>query len=134
MEDIYLQHRPNHQQPNYSTAHDVNLHHQSQLHPQAPQMQREASGQQQHLSIHSAPPEFLNQQQQLQSQQNFSSVPDDQVEKVTHTFDNFGRPISNREEGTGVQVTADDPEAWNFEEQILDGSQGQEAPAVQARY
>lgn len=146
MEDIYLQHRQklhpqlptvpgtsmaNHQQPNFSTAHEINLPHQSQLQHQAPQMQREASAQQQqHLPIHSMPTDFLGQQPSSQPQHNFSSVPEEQVEKVTHTFDTFGRQISSRDEGLASQVTADDPETWNFEETLPEGSQGQEAPAV----
>lgn len=126
MEEIYLQHRqklqpqlptapntsmPNHQQPNISTAPEThNLAH------QAPQMQREPSGQQA-IPIHSYTSEF-GQQSQPQVPQPFTSVADEQVEKVTHTFDNHGRQIPNREEGSlgTSQVTSEDTESWNFEE------------------
>ena len=110
---------PNHQQP---MANDYqSLPHHPQMHS-APQMTREPSGQQP-LPQHTGVPEFLGQQQQPQGQspqQHFSSVPEEQVEKVTHTYDNHGRQIPNREDAsqTASQPGADDQENWNFEEPV----------------
>lgn len=139
MEDIYIQQQqlrqkiqpqlptgpntsmPNHQPPNIPTSDIHNLSHQSQQH-QATQMTREPSSQQQ-LPQHSGiPAEFLNQQSQHQPQQNYNSVPEELIEKVTHTYDNHGRPIPNREEGglNSGQVNAEDPESWNFEEPLTE--------------
>lgn len=141
MEEIYLQqHRqkmqsqlptmpgtsmPNHQPPSVPTATELhNLAHQpqQQFH-QAPQMAREPSSQVS-LPAHSGPPtDFLGQQPQMQAQQSFASVPEDQVEQVKHTFDAHGRQIPNREEealGTSQVTAGEDPESWNFEEPITE--------------
>ena len=137
MEEMYMQqHRQkmqsqlptlpnmgNHQQPTSSDFQ--NLAHAQQMHA-APQMTREPSGQQP-LSQHSGlPSEFLGQQQQhvqAQSQpqqHHFSSVPEEQVEKVTHTYDNHGRQIPHHEDtpANTSQPSADDSESWNFEEPV----------------
>ncbi|KAJ4987432.1 striatin pro11 [Stagonosporopsis vannaccii] len=135
MEEMYLQqHRqkmqpqlptlpntsiPNHQPPVPSDYQ--NLAHHSQMHS-APQMTREPSGQQPLPHHAGIPAEFLGQQQQQSQaqQQHFASVPDEQVEKVTHTYDNHGRQISNREDASqnASQPSVDDTENWNFEEPI----------------
>lgn len=123
----------NHQPPVNSDFQ--NLAHHPPMHT-APQMTREPSGQQplpQHSGI---PSEFLGQQQQqpqphAQPQQHhFSSIPEDQVEKVTHTYDNHGRQIPNREEPQPnlSQPSADDSESWNFEEPISEVPQDSLAP------
>ncbi|KAF2254054.1 striatin Pro11 [Trematosphaeria pertusa] len=145
MEEMYLQqqHRqkmqsqlptmpntsmPNHQPPSIPTSELHNLPHQAQQFHQAPQMTREPSSQVP-LPPHSGPPtEFLGQQSQSQAPQSFASVPEEQIEKVTHTFDNHGRQIPNREEGTlgSTQMNAADSESWNFEEPITEIPQ--EAP------
>ncbi|KAF2012560.1 WD40 repeat-like protein [Aaosphaeria arxii CBS 175.79] len=140
MEEMYLQHQqrmqrqlptgPNTQshQANMSNLPDLGLQHQPHPSHQAPQMQRENVTQQSLPSHSGAPTDFLSQQQQNQHQQqsqqqppqqNFTAVPDEQVERVTHAYDNHGRPIAPREEApqTG-QVTTDDSESWNFEEPI----------------
>ncbi|KAF2446205.1 striatin Pro11 [Karstenula rhodostoma CBS 690.94] len=92
-----------------------------QFPPQAPPMTREPSGQP--LISHAGPsPEFITQPpQQQQPQQPFVSVPEEEVEKVTHTFDNQGRPMTSREEGSlgNAPVTVEDPGSWNFEEEPL---------------
>ncbi|ORY09906.1 striatin Pro11 [Clohesyomyces aquaticus] len=134
MEDMYLQHRqklqshlptvpntsmPNHQPPNIPTNSDIH----NQQH-QAPSMTREPSSQQPFQAHSGVPTDFLNQQPQHQTQQNFNSVPEEQVEKVTHTYDNHGRPISNREEGClQPSQVPEDPESWNFEEPVADPAQ-----------
>ncbi|KAF3038097.1 hypothetical protein E8E12_003471 [Didymella heteroderae] len=116
---------PNHQSP--VNPEYQNIVHHPQMHS-APQMTREPSGQQplpQHTGI---PSEFLGQQQQQQQpqaqpqQRHFSSVPEEQVEKVTHTYDNHGRQIPNREDANqnAGHSSADDSESWNFEEPISD--------------
>ncbi|KAF2263934.1 striatin Pro11 [Lojkania enalia] len=136
MEEVYLQRlrqqtqlptapgappMPNHHVPNISTTSDIhNLSQQSQPH-QAPSMTREPSGQQQ-LALHSVGNEFFGHQQQPQPSQNFNQVPEEQVERVTHTFDTQGRQIPTQEEGNmpTTQVTAEDPESWNFEEPVIE--------------
>ncbi|KAL1608950.1 1,2-dihydroxy-3-keto-5-methylthiopentene dioxygenase [Nothophoma quercina] len=142
MEEMYMQqHRQkmqsqlptlpnmgNHQQPTSSDFQ--NLAHAQQMHA-APQMTREPSGQQP-LSQHTGlPSEFLGQQQQhvqaqAQPQQHhFSSVPEEQVEKVTHTYDNHGRQIPHHEDTPAniSQPSADDSESWNFEEPVSEVTQ-----------
>jgi striatin 1/3/4 len=113
---------PNHQPPVNSEYQ--NIAHHPQMHS-APQMTREPSGQQplpQHAGV---PSEFSGQQYQQQTQaqpqqHHFSSVPEEQVEKVTHTYDNHGRQIPNREDANQNvgQPSADDSESWNFEEPL----------------
>ncbi|PSN70953.1 WD40 repeat-like protein [Corynespora cassiicola Philippines] len=137
MEELYLQQQyrsklqpqlptapnsiPNHQVPNIPITSGLHgFPHQPQSIHQAPEMTREPSGQQPLPQPTGIPAEFLGQQPQPQPQQNFASVPDEQVEKVNHVFDNQGRQIPTREEGAlnTAQVTAEDPETWNFEEPL----------------
>ncbi|KAF2868514.1 striatin Pro11 [Massariosphaeria phaeospora] len=135
MEDVYIQqHRqkmhsqlptvpntsmPNHQPPNIPTSSDMhNFPHQSQPIHQAPQMTRESS-----LPQHSGiPPQFLAQHQQPEAQQNFASVPEEQIEKVTHSYDDHGRQIANRDDGglESNQMNPEDGENWTFEEPLTD--------------
>ncbi|KAF2181777.1 WD40 repeat-like protein [Zopfia rhizophila CBS 207.26] len=139
MEEIYLQHRqklqshqpggpnssiPNHHPPNLPSVPDIhNLPPHSQSPHQAPSMTRESSGQQP-LPQHSGmPSEFLSQQPQPQAPPNFSSIPEEQVEKVTHTYDNHGRQIPPRGESASGQITGEDPDSWNFEEPIPEAPQ-----------
>jgi striatin 1/3/4 len=140
MEEVYLhqQHRqkmqpqlptmpnmsmPNHQQQNISTSNELhNFPHQPQQFHQAPQMIREVPSQ---ISLppHSGQPsEYQGQQTQSQAPQHFGSVPEEQVEKVTHSFDNQGRQIASREEASSdnAQATVEDAESWNFEEPIME--------------
>ncbi|KAI4681537.1 hypothetical protein J4E81_009895 [Alternaria sp. BMP 2799] len=113
MEDIYLQqHRqrlqsqlptmpgtsmPTHQPPNVPVPSELqSLANQHQIH-HAPQMAREPSQQQPLPSNAAMAQELLaGHQRQVQNQQHFSSVPEEQVEKVTHAFDNEGRQIPLR--------------------------------------
>ncbi|KAF2811470.1 striatin Pro11 [Mytilinidion resinicola] len=139
MEEMYLQHRqksqqhinpmglnsmPNHQPPPVPSVSDLpNLTHSSQPPQQAAFMTREPSGQQSLIQHSGLPLESLaSQTQQSQGNQNFTSIPDEQVEKVTHSYDSFGNPLTNREEDVsaarGAPTAVDDPEAWNFEETI----------------
>ena len=145
MEEMYLsQHRqkmqsqlptmpnmsiPNHQQPNASGSGEMHgFSHQLPQFHHAPQMSREAPS---HMPLqsHSGPPsEYQGQQTHSQDTQHFGSVPEEQVEKVTHSFDNQGRPIASREEAAPntVQTNVEEPESWNFEEPIIEIPQ--EAP------
>jgi striatin 1/3/4 len=141
MEEMFLQQRQKMQPqlptgPNTSMANHQNIptladmhnpSHQNQPMHQAPQMQRESSGQQS-LPLHSFTSDFSQQSQPL-TPQNFTSVPEEQVEKVTHSFDTHGRPIPTREEAlASTPVTAEDPESWNFEEPITEMPQDAPPP------
>jgi striatin 1/3/4 len=142
IEDIYMQqHRqklqsqlptmpnttmPNHQPPSMPTASEMqSLANQNQVH-HAPEMTREPAGhptlgQQPHI-----PGGFSAlRQPQVQDPLHYSSVPEEQVEKVTHTYDSHGRPTSNQDESEPVsdQTTGDDPDQWTF-----DPEPGAEAP------
>lgn len=146
MEDIYLQqHRqkqqshlptmpgtsmPNHQPPSIPTTSELqSLANQHQIH-HAPQMTREPSGQQPLSQNVGLSQELLGQSQQpqqlpAQTQQHYTSVPDEQVEKVTHSYDNQGRQIPGHEEGNLIasQTTTEDAGEWTFDEPASDTSQ-----------
>jgi len=79
-------------------------------------MQREIHGQRP-LPLQSFAPDF-GQQPQPHPLQNNTALPEEQIEKITDTFDNHGRQIPNREEAnmlTGA-VTAEESESWTFDE------------------
>lgn len=136
MEDIYLQqHRqrlqsqlptmpgtsmPTHQPPNVPVPSELqSLANQHQIH-HAPQMAREPSQQQPLPSNAAMAQELLaGHQRQVQNQQHFSSVPEEQVEKVTHAFDNEGRQIPIRgEEASDASQAANqdkDTDDWIFD-------------------
>lgn len=120
---------PNHQPTNMSTASELqNLASQHQIH-HAPQMSREQSVQQQLPQNPSLSQELLGQQAPLSNQQHYTAVPEEQVEKVTHAYDNQGRQILAREEGTqgAHQPGPEDTGDWTFDpEPIVEMSQ--EAP------
>ncbi|KAF2005498.1 striatin Pro11 [Amniculicola lignicola CBS 123094] len=135
MEDMYLQHRskaqpqlptapgsmPTHTNMNLPTASEMqNYSNQNQIIHQAPSMTREPSGQHP-LPMHSELFGQQQQQQQSQIQQNFNSVPEEQVEKIVHAYDSHGRQIPNREEGGpvgNIPVPDQDPDNWTFEEPV----------------
>jgi len=131
MEDIYLQqHRqrlqsqlptmpgtsmPTHQPPNVPVPSELqSLANQHQIH-HAPQMTREPSQQQPLAQNASMAQELLGQQRQPQNQQHYSSVPEEQVEKVTHAFDSEGRQIPIAEENA-----SDSSQAANQEKETDD--------------
>jgi len=141
IEDMYLQqHRqklhsqlptipgtgmPNHQPPTMPTAADLqSLTNQHQIHL-APQMTREPSGQPPLPHSANLSQELLRQQTPLPSQQHYSSVPEEQVEKVTHAFDNYGRPLPVRQENSPPthHLMPEDANEWTFEEPISDLTQ-----------
>ncbi|KAF1850959.1 striatin Pro11 [Cucurbitaria berberidis CBS 394.84] len=141
MEDMYLQqHRqklqshlptmpgtsmPNHQPPSIPVSSELqSLVNQHQIH-HAPQMTREPSGQQPLSQQANMTQEFLGQQPPAQGAPHYSSVPEEHVEKLTHTYDNHGRQIPNRDEGNpaATQPAADDTGDWTFDEPIAEMSQ-----------
>ncbi|KAF2823757.1 WD40 repeat-like protein [Ophiobolus disseminans] len=133
MEEMYLQQRrqnmqsqlptmpntsvPNHQPPSVPNVSELqSLTNQNQIH-HAPEMTREPAGQ---PSLPSAgmPGGFAPlRQSQVQDPLHYSSVPDEQVEKVTHVYDAHGRQISNQEEGQPAPgpVAGDDSDQWTFD-------------------
>ena len=78
-------------------------------------MTREPSQQQPLAQNASMAQELLGQQRQPQNQQHYSSVPEEQVEKVTHAFDSEGRQIPIAEENA-----SDSSQAANQEKETDD--------------
>jgi striatin 1/3/4 len=130
MEDIYLQqHRqkvqsqlptmpntsmPNHQPPNIPTSSELqSMANQNQVH-HAPEMTREQSQQSLNREGH-MPGGFAPLRQSLND--HYTAVPEEQVEKVTHSYDNHGRQISNQGDGQPgpSEAAGDDPEQWTFD-------------------
>lgn len=139
MEDIYLQqHRqkvqsqlptmpntsmPNHQPPNIPNSSELqSMANQNQIH-HAPEMTREQS--QQSLPREGPMPGgFAPLRQSLN--EHYTAVPEEQVEKVTHTYDNHGRQISNQGDGQQgpSEAAGDDPDQWTFDpEPVAEPSQ-----------
>ncbi|CAA9958075.1 hypothetical protein PTNB73_00234 [Pyrenophora teres f. teres] len=134
MDDIYLQqHRrpqphlptmpgtsmPHHQPPNMAMNTELqSLANQHQIH-HATQMIREPSQQQPLPQNANMAQELLAQQRQPQHKQHYTAVPEEQVEKVTHAFDNEGRQIPTQEEeaATSSQVVNEekDTDDWIFD-------------------
>ncbi|KAL6708141.1 1,2-dihydroxy-3-keto-5-methylthiopentene dioxygenase [Coniothyrium glycines] len=145
MEELYLQqHRQklqsqlptlpgtalsNHQPINLATTSELqSLASQHQIH-HAPQMSREPSGQQPLPQTTNLAQELLGQQPSMQNQQHYTAVPDEQVEKVTHAYDDHGRQIPTREEGNVVtqQPAPEDTGDWTFDPEPL-AEPSQEVP------
>ncbi|KAL1640036.1 1,2-dihydroxy-3-keto-5-methylthiopentene dioxygenase [Diplodia intermedia] len=106
---------PNHQPPPVPSIADVpNLTHTSQLPQQAPFMTREPPSAQPLPQI----PVSAEPQSHIESEPQFSNIAEDEVEKVTHSYDSYGRPLPAREsEHGGVQSTVtEDPDGWNFDD------------------
>ncbi|KAJ4367056.1 1,2-dihydroxy-3-keto-5-methylthiopentene dioxygenase [Neocucurbitaria cava] len=141
MEDMYLQqHRqklqshlptmpgtsmPNHQASSIPASSELHsLVNQHQIH-HAPQMAREPSGQQPLSQQSNMTQDFLGQQPQSQAAQHYSTVPEEQIEKLTHTYDNHGRQIPNREEANpaATQPPSDETGDWTFDEPIAEMTQ-----------
>tara|TARA_R110002003_G_scaffold123_9_gene11156 strand:- start:6363 stop:8576 length:2214 start_codon:yes stop_codon:yes gene_type:complete len=109
---------PNHQPPSIpSTSELQSLGNQNQIH-HAPEMTREPAGQHS-LGQQAGMPGGFAPLRQAQSQDplHYSSVPEEQVEKVTHTYDNNGRQLLTQEENQSAsgQAAADDPDQWTFD-------------------
>ncbi|EKG15966.1 hypothetical protein MPH_06787 [Macrophomina phaseolina MS6] len=108
---------PNHQPPPVPSVADVpNLTHTPQLPQQAPFMTREPPSAQ---SLPQIPISAAESTQTLvEAEPGFSGVSEDEVEKVTHSYDTYGRPAPAREAeqaGARGNVT-EDPDGWNFDE------------------
>ncbi|KAI9653858.1 MAG: hypothetical protein M1821_006889 [Bathelium mastoideum] len=129
LEEVYLQQRHKNQQmqePSLAQAAQMSNHQSSlsmireanhQMAQQAPQMTREPN----QLSL--SQPLGLPQEDTVQPPQDPSSLRypaenEEQVERVNHSYDSYGRPIQSREEETGQnrQTVGEEPDGWNFEE------------------
>jgi striatin 1/3/4 len=109
---------PNHQPPNIPTSSEMqSLANQNQIH-HAPEMTREPAGQHSLGQQPGMPGGFAPlRQNHVQDPLHYSSVPEEQVEKVTHTYDAHGRQISGQEENQPLpgEPMGDDPEQWTFD-------------------
>ncbi|KAB2575860.1 Striatin Pro11 [Lasiodiplodia theobromae] len=108
---------PNHQPPPVPSLADVpNLTHTSQLPQQAPFMTREPPSNQPLPQIPVSAVEAT--QSHIEIEPGFSNIAEEEVEKVTHSYDSYGRPLPAREAEQGaVQSTVtEDPDGWNFDE------------------
>jgi striatin 1/3/4 len=106
---------PNHQPPSVPNAADMQaLGNLSQIH-HAPEMSREPSQQSAQHAMQGA----FQQARQTQGQEgvHYSSVPEEQVEKVTHTYDNNGRSMPSQTENQQGpnEAAGDDPDQWTFD-------------------
>ena len=129
LEEVYLQqrHKGQHmQEPSLAQAAQMTSHQpglsmmreaNNPMPQQAPQMTRESH----HLPLsqHAG----LQQDDPLASSQNqpplgFPPESEEQVERVTHSYDSYGRPLLSREEepNQNRQALNEDPDGWNFEE------------------
>ncbi|KAL9093272.1 MAG: hypothetical protein Q9165_004013 [Trypethelium subeluteriae] len=129
LEEVYLQQRHKGQQmqePSLAQAAQMTNHQtglsmmreaNNQMSQQAPQMARESN----QFPLSQAPSlqqEDLSQSNQGQPGLRFPTENDEQVERVTHSYDSFGRPLQTREEETNQnpQAISEEPDGWNFEE------------------
>jgi striatin 1/3/4 len=133
IEDIYMQqHRqklqsqlptmpntsmPNHQPPSIPSSSELqSLANQNQVH-HAPEMTREPA---QH-SLGQQPGMFPGlaplRQNHVQDPLHYSSVPEEQIEKVTHTYDSHGRQLPSQEDGQPAagESTGEEADQWTFD-------------------
>ncbi|KAK7512454.1 striatin Pro11 [Phyllosticta citriasiana] len=106
---------PNHQPPPVPSVADMStFSHGPQMPQQAPFMSREPASSQsmaQPMPMHEAgqPPPH-------ETDPNFA-LPEEEVEKVTHSYDAYGRPVPARESEPAARGSVtDDYEGWNFDE------------------
>lgn len=105
----------NHHSPNIPTSVEMPSFSAPSM-PQATPMTREPSAQIPLPTQSEIPSQFPGQPpQQKQAPQPFDSVPEGDVEEVRHVFDNNGRPVTTREEGTDETIQNDDPDNWTFD-------------------
>lgn len=108
---------PNHQPPSIPTASELqSLTNQNQIH-HAPEMTRELAGHSLGQQPGIAGAFGQMRQNQVQDPSHYSSVSEEQVEKVTHAYDNHGRQIPTQEESQPVEseATGEDPDQWTFD-------------------
>ena len=114
---------PNHQPPNMvmntelqSLANQHQIHHATQMIREPSQQQQQQQPLPQNASMAQ---ELLAQQRQPQQKQHYTAVPEDQVEKVTHAFDNEGRQIPTQEDEASdsnqVANEEKDTDDWIFD-------------------
>ncbi|KAF2434709.1 WD40 repeat-like protein [Tothia fuscella] len=115
MEEVFMQQRqkgqqqnnsnvaqpmPSHPPPSVPSAPDMmQLSRDTHQAPQAEMMTREPAGQQhyqQNQTLLSSP--FISSSQSQQSHSGFPTVTEEPLEKIVHTYDAFGHPISSRDE------------------------------------
>ena len=116
----------NHHQYQQGHGHENNNHNNHTNHHQQPQaayMSRDIPSQQPHQAQTGLfPPQEHPQTAILSSEgSGFNHHPEEQIEKVSHSFDAHGRPIPSKDDEAGSQpmirsTSAVDPDAWNFEE------------------
>lgn len=133
LEDVYVQQRqkqqnsggillpspsPNHQPPPIPRISDVpNLSRSTQSNEQASYMSRSLPEQQ--AQSQGGPLSAIDTRNQLRGY-NFPPIIGDQVEKISHVYDSYGRPISTREAEENSRITeepeAADTDGWNFDD------------------
>jgi striatin 1/3/4 len=117
------QQMPNHPPPSVPSAPEM-MHLSQAAHqpPQAELMTREPAGQphyQQNQTLQSSP--FISQSQPQSSHSGFPTVTEEPLEKIIHTYDAFGHPISSRDEEAGAltnhrQSLADSTDGFIFDD------------------
>ncbi|KAI9847317.1 MAG: hypothetical protein M1837_002904 [Sclerophora amabilis] len=144
LEDVYLQHQreknhiqpaigfsqpsplPNHQPPPVPSTPDMpnNINHMNQM-QQASHMQRNLPDQQSLPAggAVSLMDNLAQSQSQPQPLANYAPPPEELVEKVSHSYDSYGRPIPSRPEesnigshGISEEAGVADTDGWNFDE------------------
>ena len=134
LEDVYVQQRqkqqqnnigslgpsplPNHQPPPIPRVSDLPaLSRGSQQSEQAPYMNRSLPERQ--AQNQTAPLTAIDRSNQHRSAYSFST-PEEQVEKVAHSYDSFGRPIPARDEEDHPRISEEpevaDTDGWNFDD------------------
>lgn len=134
LEDVYVQQRqkqqqksggmllpspsPNHQPPPIPRISDVpNLSRSTQPNEQASYMSRSLPEQQTLPQGGSLP--AIDTRNQPRGY-NFPPITDDPIEKISHIYDSYGRPIPSREAGENPRISeepeAADTDGWNFDD------------------
>ena len=123
---------PNHHPPPVPSLSDMpSLSHSTNQGQQASQMSRNLADQQ--PLPQGVPLSLIENIPQEPSQPSINSA-DDSVERVTHTFDSFGRPLAPSQEdaiagahGTHEDIGSPDTDGWNFDEPLIVSNRGSES-------
>ncbi|KAK3043935.1 hypothetical protein LTS18_002613, partial [Coniosporium uncinatum] len=116
---------PNHEPPPIPSMADMSSVANHQPAPAGEPMVREPRSMSHHPAPQtpiSFPPSHAQQIPTSQAPSNFSTVADEQVEQVTHSFDSYGRPVPARgeEEASFIaRQVSDDAGGWNFDEDAM---------------
>lgn len=142
LEDMYIQQRqkgqqqslghatsmPNHQPPPVPTVVDVpNYSHTNQPSQQATYMTRDPPSHQPLSQPSPLPTSDATSHQQPSA--SFQVMSEEPVERVTHSYDGFGRPVQPRDEDVPRQVITDETDSWNFDEGSTALESAPEVPA-----